>query len=328
MVDAMLIGLLDMRQMLNFTDQGAIGRFDAIPWRRAFFGGPLKGWAPVRYIYVDEAGTSANEPVTVVVGIILHADRDYARTEEKLARALESVPEKFRKDFVFHAKSIWADRKYRDGWSRQERLKLLYDVMSIPRLLNLPVAMGMVRRNSFAPEGNPKITKIQFQHAMAFYYCISRADNFIRDHGEDGEVATIVAEDTPGMHKFLRKIVNHLKDNPHYTKKENIIQNVLEKATGIFNQKLVDKVERVKDTVHFVEKKDGPLLQIADACAFAFRRFFAEESWGEEFVWKVIGRPLFKEDYTGPASGACFYRDTLVKYAATARFASILTARV
>jgi hypothetical protein len=38
----------------------------------------LEGSASVRLIYVDEAETSANEPVTIVVGIIVRADLQWA----------------------------------------------------------------------------------------------------------------------------------------------------------------------------------------------------------------------------------------------------------
>ncbi|MGX4773891.1 hypothetical protein ACWAUC_29290 [Bradyrhizobium guangdongense] len=46
----------------------------------------------MRYIYMDEAGTSAKEPVSVVVGIILHADRQYVNAEARLDEALKLVP--------------------------------------------------------------------------------------------------------------------------------------------------------------------------------------------------------------------------------------------
>lgn len=38
------------------------------------------------------------------------------------------------------------------------------------------------------------------------------------------------------------------------------------------------------ETVHFAEKRESPLLQFADACAFAFRRSLASQSRGDELA--------------------------------------------
>ena len=74
---------------------------------KAFFGGELIGDNAVRYIYVDEAGTSAHEPITIVVGIIIHADRHWKLAEAEVRKVLDLVPQSFRRDFIFHAKTVW-----------------------------------------------------------------------------------------------------------------------------------------------------------------------------------------------------------------------------
>jgi hypothetical protein len=134
---------------------------------KAIFGGLLKGHKPVRYIYVDEAGTSAKEPVSVVAGIIIHADTQYMAVEKRLNEVLQLVPHELREGFVFHAKSVWSDRSYREVWSFADRLDFLKKVMAIPREMGLAIAVGMVRRDSEVPEGVGSREK--FHHAMAFF---------------------------------------------------------------------------------------------------------------------------------------------------------------
>ena len=56
--------------------------------RRALFGGLLWGDAAMRFIHVDEAGTSEHEPVTVVVGLIVDADKQLMIAEA----AIEALP--------------------------------------------------------------------------------------------------------------------------------------------------------------------------------------------------------------------------------------------
>jgi hypothetical protein len=181
--------------------------------------------------------------------------------------------------------------------------------MAIPRELGLAVALGVVRRNSPVPEGVK--SKEKFQHVMAFFHCITRADKYVRDYAEASEVATVVAEDVDGVKEHMRGIVKALKD-PAVTASLQLTPDLLrptveEKIRGVSLQEAAAKIERVRDTIHFVSKADGPLLQLADACAFAFRRYFSEQSHGPEFVRAVLGDDLVMEDWSGPGSGGLFF---------------------
>lgn len=270
--------------------------FEAQSRPRAFFGGALEGTAPVRYIYVDEAGTSVREPVTIVAGIVVHADRHWKLAADRLAGILKTVPEVLHPGFISHAKTVWGSHKYRDSWSLESRLEFLDAIMSLPRLLGIPVSLGVVRRDSYATDTIGNMSREQYQHALAFILCLSQADQYMRDHAGAEEVATVVAENIPEMHSFLR-FVTGLFRTPR-----TIPQHMLSAAYP--NQDGVIGITRVVDTIHFVEKADSPFLQIADACAFGFRRHFAGESFGKEFVRSIIGSsviPTFREDGIGGA---------------------------
>lgn len=274
-------------------------------WPRALFGGPLEGSALVRYLYVDEAGISAKEPVTVVVGIIVHADKQWRLAESNLKQVLEAVPEQHRPGFIFHATAVWSDMKLREGWGMDERLSLLHAVMSLPRQLNMPLAVGIVRREAKQPQNlSPKISPIQFQHLMAFYLCVSRADKYVRDYGEPEEVMTVISEDTD-IHRTLRVVVK--KTNPLTLLPDAISPTQAEQASGVIEQDGVFMVVRVIDSVHFVAKEGGLLLQIVDACAFGFRRYFSGQSHGEDFVRSMLGGNLIAEDWAGPSSASTFF---------------------
>jgi hypothetical protein len=271
---------------------------------KAFGGGPLVGDTAVRFIYIDEAGTSAQEPVSVVVGIVVDADNQWKRAESLIIQALELVPECFRKDFIFHAKAVWGDKKYRDQWSLNDRLETLHRMMKIPRILRMPIALGVVRRDAppFAKAASLGLSQEAFQHVMAFWMCITKADKYIREFACD-EVATIVAEDVPRIRTFLRSVLN-LRQIPipdHW-----ITLTQAEISTGMRTQDSEARISRVIDTVHFLEKRYGPLLQIADACAFGFRRYFAGQKLGEDFVRSIIGSTLAPEDRSGPSSASLF----------------------
>ncbi|UPJ30297.1 DUF3800 domain-containing protein [Bradyrhizobium sp. CW1] len=281
----------------------------------------------MRYIYLDEAGTSAKEPVSVVAGIIVHADQQYVLAEQRLQQLLQMVPPELRGDFVFHAKSVWGDHSLREAWPFEDRLEYLKRMMAIPRELGLAVTIGIVRRSWEIPS-IVAMPKEKFQHLMAFFHCIAKADKYIRDYAGEFEVATVVAEDVDGVKEHMRLVLKALRD-PQFTEAmqlgpEHLKPTQEELSRGMSLQEAVHKIERVRDTVHFVSKADGPLLQLADACAFAFRRLFAEQSHGKEFVRAVLGDDLIMEDWSGPGSSGAFFWHPK-RFKPTSRFLPVWT---
>lgn len=266
------------------------------------------------YVYVDEAGTSQREPVTVVVGVVIHADRHWRTAQSLLQKTYDRyVPASLRPGFAFHAKDIFSGYRNLDQeWPRQSRLDFIGAVASIPRQIEAAVCLGKVRRSAQYPEDALKKLPLEtWHHIQAFHGCISRADKYVRDWGCQDEVATVVAEDVPEKRRFLRATLqvantDTLAEHRRLTKEE--------RESGIVFQTNVGQISRIIDTIHFVEKTDGPLLPIADACAFTFRRYFADQEHGRELLIALLGSDLVWEDWQGPYSRNTFSFDPNKSY--------------
>lgn len=272
---------------------------------RAMFGGLLWGNAAVRYIFVDEAGISAKEPVSVVVGLTVDADRQLLFAETAVRDVLGGVPPEFRGGFVFHASDIWGTR-YRSNWALADRLAVLRAMMMLPRRLGIPISVGMVRRGGSL--GPAEMSVAEFDHVIAFHACITRADKYIRDHGAPNEVATVVAEDNPRMRRFLRNITKSEGLRAGFTLPPGMLKPTLaEQEAGFISQESENRISRIRHAIHFVEKGDDPMLQLADACAFGLRRFFSELEYGHDFAVAINGTPPPLSDWSGPMNAATFY---------------------
>jgi hypothetical protein len=260
----------------------------------------------LRFIHVDEAGTSEREPVSVVVGIIVDADKQLLLAERAVEELLLSVPAEFRDGFVFHAKTLWGSERYRKRWAFADRYGLLRRMMALPRRLQLPISIGIVRRTSGRAGIKKSITTAQYHRFQAFSYCMAAADKYIRDHPGLSEVATVIAEDAPGMQKFLKAAVRLWRDNPTILPPKHVIPTEHEETQGFVEQESDYRVSRIRSTILFVTKGEDPLTQFADACAFGFRRFFAEEEFGEKFAEAILGKVPPLADYRGLSSQQTF----------------------
>lgn len=266
----------------------------------------LDGGLSVYYIYSDEAGTSFPEPVTVVVGIIVHADNNWLTALHELQMAINKhVPDYIKEDFFFHAKDIWSGyRDYDRVWPRSARAKFIGAVAAIPRKLKMAIAIGKVRRDFDFPIDPKLVSLSDFHHSMAFAGCMGRANKYVRDWGMPNEVATVVAEGVPKKQKTL-KAMFRVQPNVPMTN-QYVIPTYQDKAAGKILQTNSGPIDRIIDTIHFVEKREAPLLQIADACAFSFRRYFADQEYGCDLLFDMLGEGLVWSDWQGPMSEVVF----------------------
>lgn len=262
----------------------------------------------MRYIFVDEAGTSDREPVTVVVGLIADADHHVMNAEALAREVIGGVPPHHQEDFVFHAKQVFGDRKYREGWSMNDRLLILRQMMKIPRRIGMAVVVSVHWRRSvdfkkYAAQLN--VSESQYEHFFAFLNCLAVADRNIRQNARPREVASVVAEDVQEMRGLLKQVPYVLQAGPIHLPPEMMRETSLDKAVGFNTQSGELRNTRIRNSVHFVEKAEDPLVQVADACAYGFRRYFAGEKFGPEFVEAILGHRDAVSQFAPPGGSSC-----------------------
>lgn len=268
------------------------------------------GALPVRYVFVDEAGTSAKEPVTVVVGIIANADKHVMSAEALALETLGGVPQSLKDGFVFHATQVFGDRKYQADWAMTDRLRLLKDMMSIPRRIGMALTVSAVWRGAVDNTEHEKLLGLsaaQFDHFSAFNLCLCVADRNIRRHAAPNEVATVVAEDVPEMRRFLKVVPQMSREMGTYMEPRFFRKTSKDEAAGYNTQSGDLRITRIRNSVHFVQKPDDPLVQVADACAYGFRRYLAGEKFGNDFVDAILGDHRAVSHFAPPCGVACWW---------------------
>jgi Protein of unknown function (DUF3800) len=269
----------------------------------------------VRYIFVDEAGTSALEPVTVVVGIIADADKDVMNAEAMVREIIGAVPPQHRTGFVFHATQVFNDRRYQADWAMTDRLHLLNQMMSVPRRVGMAITLSVVWRKpgrfvDVAPSVG--LTESQFDHLIAFGNCLAMSDRNIRRKAGPTEVAAVVAEDVPEMRKFLRMVPRIFRDNPLHLPPSMLRTTLRDAEAGYSTQSGELRIARIRNAIHFVEKADDPLVQVADACAYGFRRYFAGEKFGIDFTNSILGDSKLLRDFAEPSGMECWWPEASI----------------
>ena len=276
-------------------------------WSRAFGGGILWGDKPVRYVFVDEAGTSAMEPVTVVVGLIADADSHVMNAEAMALELLGSVPPQHKEGFVFHATQVFGDKKYQADWSMTDRLYLLKGMMSIPRRIGMAITVSAWWRSNYGEGKEVGLSQSQLDHLKAFEFCLTVADRNIRRHAGPREVATVVAEDVPEMRRHLKAVPRVWRDNPMHIDAEMLRKTSKDVEAGHMVQSGELRITRIRNSVHFVEKAEDPLVQVADACAYGFRRYFAKEKFGDDFAEAILGNHQLLSHFDTPGGCDCYW---------------------
>ncbi|MEM9151632.1 MAG: hypothetical protein AAGB19_14420 [Cyanobacteria bacterium P01_F01_bin.3] len=264
----------------------------------------------MRLVYMDEAGISAREPVTVVAGVVIDADRQLMNMEEAIKECLLGVPPQLAEGFAFSAKKVWSDRALRDCWPMSNRLHFLCEMMRLPRKLGAPIVLGMNRREGTDWSRTGMVSGLglrpdQVDHLMSFLTCVSRADLYIRERARPREVGSIIAEDYPELRSLLKMVPAILRENPMVSPNQDVfIPTAAEREQGYITQRDELRVTRIRRSVHFVEKHDDLAMYLADAVAFGLRAYFADLRFGETFAEAIFGRQPVRGDWEGPASAA------------------------
>ena len=224
----------------------------------------------MRVAYLDESGTSPKEPVLAVAGILIHGDTQLISVEAHLGSLVEKhIPEDKREGFVFHAteiyhgggrKSIFRDK---EEWPDERRWAILDDLVAVPAKFKLPVCISYVERSKFPvlPEGRTatQLEKEVVRHALALAINEMAIEWWMREHTTD-EVAILIAENNNDVRLAA-------KEAHQYYRHPKALDDL-----GFHNDKYFPFV-KIRDGLHFGEKSESRHLQIADACAWALRRF-------------------------------------------------------
>lgn len=232
----------------------------------------------MRIIYIDEAGISTSEPVAVVVGVIIDADKDWKNLNSYMGELIKSyIPADQQDGFVFHAKDVSAGNKIfanTELWPKDLRQDLIKEVLYARSILGFSAVIGVCRNK---PHHVGQAHALM-RHLMAYSSCVIGCEDYLRKFCDVQEVATIIAEDTPTARRHIKSVHSDLvSKNPSFP---------------VFREYL--PLQRIIDTVHFASKDSSPLLQFADACAFAFRRYLAGYGDAIEYI----------DAFYGPASSA------------------------
>jgi hypothetical protein len=109
----------------------------------------------MRLIYVDEAGTSPSEGMRVVASVIVEGDNELQTLTSEIDRInRERVPpDMLGNDYVFHAKEVFngGRRIDRQKWAFEERLDYLKEVLCLPFVHDIPIALGLCRKDYWDP---------------------------------------------------------------------------------------------------------------------------------------------------------------------------------
>ena len=245
---------------------------------RAFGGAPLEGNKIVRLVYLDETGIANldHEPIMVVSAVIINADKQWHAIEAHLrSLTAEVIPEHQREGFVFHAFELFSGvRRFpKEEWSLERRLEILDALVAIPKKFDLTVCFGQTDRRTAPPlqvhTTEKEATRLReiATHANSFLRCCIQVELLMRATAPD-EVAMLIAEDRDTVRKAL-KFAHSVFSGGKSALLEELMR---EPQFGNALYKLLLPFRRIIDTVHFAQKSESSLLQIADVCAFAIKR--------------------------------------------------------
>jgi uncharacterized protein DUF3800 len=244
----------------------------------------------MRIAYLDEAGTGNidNEPIVVVAGVIVHADGQWRAVEDRLKDLVTKyIREEDRTGFCFHGTDIYSGSKLftLDRYPREQRSQMLEELCRLPHDLSLPIVYGPVNRKEMREKypAAPPDELLKVCLGIAASVCMFTIERYMRTRYPD-EVAFVVHENNEQSRDLVRSIHNEYR-NPHDAVKK--FQDAHNAAYGL-------PFKNIIDTAHFAEKRDTPILQLADICAFVIKRRLMGKPYSDRYIAPMEGQIVIK----------------------------------
>lgn len=237
----------------------------------------------MRLVYMDEAGISKSkeEPFVVVAGVVVQADHALNGVENYLERLMHRyIPPQHQKNFVFSAKHVFnCDNKVfkrnNPEWPLERRLKIVDDIMAIPKKFGLPLAFGWVERKSFPhffqfPDDFPESEKTVAAHVSAFMNCAMIVEHWMRLETKN-ENCLLVVENNDNARTMIADVQRY-----HQDKK---IVDLLD-AKG----RLHFPLRKIKEDPLFQPKRQSSPLIVADFCAYVWKQVLMQDLRQKRFL--------------------------------------------
>jgi len=226
----------------------------------------------MRLVYLDEAGTSRNEPAMCVAGVLVHGDYQSFELTKMLDQVRQRhIPEADRETVIFHATDIFHGSRYFDRrrWTQEKRLQILTDLAAVIENLNLSIVSGQYQKDKYGQgidwSAVPQELKKTIMHTGAAMDCALWTDRWLAKYAPT-ENALITAEDNDYVKRMMKESVRILRSQP------------LMDQRGLNELgELGLPLKRIVDTPHFASKRDCPPLQLADLCAFVIGRVMKDK---------------------------------------------------
>lgn len=258
----------------------------------------------MRYIYLDEAGTSKNEHVSVVAGVIINPDFQWRLVESEIERLRAPFAHFLDAKTALHATDIFSGKAPWNNATVAQRSDLLHALVSIPRRFDLTIVHSMSRRGGMPADIYASVVKLkpfEFDHLIAFGHALDAIARYLHQKTEPHEIATLIVEDVESMRRFLKRLVyresrtmppEHLRDDVTDHSQEVMKEGAFIPASS----------DRLVDGMHFCKKEESKMLQLADACAFTVQRWINQFTFGESLINSMLGGIPPISDFSGATS--------------------------
>lgn len=218
----------------------------------------------MRFVFVDDAGSTMRDPQIVVSAIIVQAEAQLIRLEARMTRLVQKhIPAEERSSFSFQARDIVSGSGHfddREKWPVERRMAVLDELAAIPAEMEMPILFGLADRRRHQWMDVAENTEMDVMsitlHTMAFINCALVVERKMRSaYGH--ESAQLITHDT----NAARLLITHVQDWFH----NPIAIERLGPGRALL------PLTRIQSDIQFAEKAASLSLQLAGFCAFVIR---------------------------------------------------------
>lgn len=175
-------------------------------------------------------------------------------------------------------------------------------ISAIPRICKIPIHIGVthpinIPEINFSKSG--RFNESVFDHINAFMFMMTSAIRDMESSTPPEEVAHMIHEKIPDRQKFLEGWFEIMKD-------DKFIDQFNECLSSLGIKTLLPTKQKFIDSPAFSSPLQAPILQLADACAFSFRRYLTDGKYGDLLLYQMTQQEQLGDEWRSGAFSTTF----------------------
>jgi hypothetical protein len=235
--------------------------------------------------YFDSAGNTGlnledlQQPFYTMVGLICHKLK-WQAVNNDFEKILDNyVPNRDRKKLEVHTVELYRSKGEWRSLGIPKCKSLIYDLLDLIPKHNLKIAYSTIKKLAYKKSCEEHKLSLEHPCEISLFFISQMVEKYLRGEGVEG-LGMLIGDKEKEIEETLCDSLNYYRSSEF----SNWIKSQEQEAGGKIS---FQSVERIIETIHFVDSHKSTFIQLTDLCAYFINRYYFKGQKPSPYLDKI-----------------------------------------